>query len=150
LFEVLTAVSSVWGSERVGLRLSPLNSFNDMIDSDPVGLSTWLAQQLNDFKLAYLHLMRADFYGKQHGDVMTPARAQYKGVLIGNMGYTPDEADAAVRNGLLDAVAFGTAFLANPDLPARIKAKALLNAPNPATFYTEGAAGYTDYPAMAG
>jgi N-ethylmaleimide reductase len=150
LFEVLTAVSSVWGSERVGLRLSPLNSFNDMIDSDPVGLSTWLAERLNDFKLAYLHLMRADFYGKQHGDVMTPARAQYKGLLIGNMGYTPDEADAAVRDGLLDAVAFGTAFLANPDLPARIKARSSLNAPNPATFYTEGAVGYTDYPAMAG
>jgi len=55
-----------------------------------------------------------------------------------------------VRDGLLDAVAFGTAFLANPDLPARIKAHSSLNAPNPATFYTEGAVGYTDYPAMAG
>jgi hypothetical protein len=70
--------------------------------------------------------MRGDFFGKQQtGDVMTPVRAHYKGVLIGNMGYTPAEAEAAeaIRSGKLDAVAFGTAFLANPDLPARIKAK---------------------------
>jgi len=149
LFEVLTAVSSVWGSERVGLRLSPLNSFNDMLDSDPVGLATWLAGQLNDFKLAYLHLMRGDFYGKQHGDLITPVRAHFKGVLIGNMGYTPEEADAAIKADQLDSVAFGTAFLANPDLPARIKAKAPLNVPDPATFYTSGPQGYTDYPTMA-
>jgi len=149
LFEVLTAVSEVWGSDRVGLRLSPLNSYNDMRDSDPVGLATWLAERLNDFKLAYLHLMRADFFQQQTGDVMTPVRAAYKGVLIGNMGYTPDEAEAAIESGKLDAVAFGTAFLANPDLPARIKAKAPLNAPNPATFYTWGAEGYTDYPSLS-
>ncbi len=148
LFEVLTAVSEVWGSGRVGLRLSPLNSFNDMIDSDPIGLSTWLATRLNDFKLAYLHLMRADFFGKQTGDVVTPVRANYQGVLIGNMGYTPQEAETAVEQGKLDAVAFGTAFLANPDLPARIQAKAELNTPDPSTFYTEGAVGYNDYPTM--
>ena len=64
------------------------------------------------------------------------------------MGYTPDEADEAISSGKLDAVAFGTAFLANPDLPARIKAKAPLNAPNPATFYTPGPEGYTDYPTL--
>ena len=150
LFEVITAVSEVWGSDRVGLRLSPLNSYNDMRDSDPVGLVTWLAERLNDFNLAYLHMMRADFFQQQTGDVMTPVRAAYKGVLIGNMGYTPDEADAAIRGGKLDAIAFGTAFLANPDLPARIKAKAPLNAPNPATFYTPGPEGYTDYPTLGG
>jgi N-ethylmaleimide reductase len=148
MFDVLGTVCSVWGSDRVGLRISPLNSFNDMIDSDPIGLSTWLAGRLNDFKLAYLHLMRADFYGKQQGDLVTPVRANYKGVLVGNMGYTPEEADAAIQAGQLDAVAFGTAFLANPDLPARIQAKAPLNEPKPATFYTAGAEGYTDYPAM--
>lgn len=150
LFEVITAVSEVWGSDRVGLRLSPLNSYNDMRDSDPVGLVTWLAERLNHFNLAYLHMMRADFFQQQTGDVMTPVRAAYKGVLIGNMGYTPDEADAAIRGGKLDAIAFGTAFLANPDLPARIKAKAPLNAPNPATFYTPGPEGYTDYPTLGG
>ncbi len=148
LFEVLTAVSEVWGSDRVGVRLSPLNSFNDMRDSDPVGLVTWLASRLNDFKLAYLHLMRADFYQQQSGDVVTPVRAVYEGVLIGNMGYTPDEAEAAIASDQLDAVAFGVPFLANPDLPARIQAKAPLNTPNPATFYSAGPEGYTDYPSL--
>ena len=67
MFEVIEAVSGVWGSDRVGLRLSPLNSYNDMIDSDPVGLATWLAGELNRFNLAYLHLMRGDFFGQQQG-----------------------------------------------------------------------------------
>ena len=146
LFEVLTAVSEVWGSERVGLRISPLNSYNSMIDSDPVGLTTWLAEQLNAFNLAYLHLMRGDFFGLQHGDVLTPARSLYKGVLVANMGYSPEEAAQAVAAGTVDAVAFGNAFLANPDLPARIQAGAALNQPDPAKYYSPGPEGYTDYP----
>lgn len=146
MFEVIEAVSQVWGSDRVGLRISPLNSYNDMIDSNPIGLATWLAGRLNDFGLAYLHLMRGDFFQKQSGDVVTPVRANYKGLLIGNMGYTPDEAEKAVMEGKLDAVAFGTGFLANPDLPARIKMKAPLTPVDPATFYTPGPQGYTDYP----
>lgn len=145
LLEVLAAVCGVWGGDRVGLRLSPLNSFNSMRDSDPVGLASWLATRLNDFRLAYLHLMRSDFFGEQQGDVLTPVRERYQGVLIANMGYTAEEAEAAIASAKIDAVAFGTAFLANPDLPARIKAGAPLNPPNPATFYTPGPAGYTDY-----
>jgi N-ethylmaleimide reductase len=149
LFEVLTAVSDVIGSDRVGLRISPLNSFNSMEDSDPVGLATWLATRLNDFNLAYLHVMRADFLGEQHGDVMTPVREHYRGVLIGNMGYSAEEAETAIADGKLDAVAFGVPFLANPDLPARFLAGAPLNAADPSTFYSEGAKGYTDYPSLA-
>jgi N-ethylmaleimide reductase len=148
LFEVLTAVTAAIGADRVGLRLSPLNSYNGMKDSDPVALIGFLADKLNAFNLAYLHVMRADFFGVQKGDVETIARANYKGVLIGNMGYTADEANAAIANGKLDAVAFGTSFLANPDLPARIQAKAALNAPDSTTFYTPGAKGYTDYPTL--
>lgn len=148
MFEVLDAVISVWGADRVGLRISPLNSYNSMIDSDPVALTTYIAQQCSARGLAYLHVMRADFFGQQQGDVMTPARAHFKGVLVGNMGYTAEEAAAAIREGKLDAAAFGTSFLANPDLPARIATGAQLNAPNPATFYTPGAEGYTDYPAL--
>ncbi len=148
LFEVLAAVSSVWGGDRVGLRISPLNGYNSMIDSDPIGLATWLAGRLNDFKLAYLHAMRGDFFGLQKGDVMTPIRANYQGVLVANMGYTPAEAADAVAAGKVDAVAFGTAFLANPDLPARIREGATLNAPIPASFYSAGAEGYTDYPTL--
>ena len=68
--------------------------------------------------------------------------------MIGNMGYTAEEAEAAIKTGKLDAVAFGTSFLANPDLPERIKAGATLNAPDSNTFYTPGAKGYTDYPTL--
>ncbi len=150
LFEVLGAVCDAVGSERVGLRLSPLNSFNDMRDSNPVGLAQWLASEINRFELAYLHLMRGDFFGLQQGDVLTPVRAAYRGVLIGNMGYSPEEAAEAVRTGKVDAVAFGVAFLANPDLPARIAAGAPLNAADSATFYTPGSEGYLDYPTRGG
>jgi N-ethylmaleimide reductase len=107
-----------------------------------------LAEHLNRFNLAYLHVMRADFFGVQVADVMPVARAHYKGVLVGNMGYSSEEAASAIQAGLLDAVAFGTAFLANPDLPARVKAGAPLNAPDASTFYTPGAKGYTDYPTL--
>jgi len=149
MFEVVGAVCEVWGSERVGLRISPLNSYNSMLDSDPVALATFVARRANEYKLAYLHVMRSDFFQQQKGDVMTPVRAAYQGVLVGNMGYSAEEAEQAIATGKLDAVAFGTSFLANPDLPARIKAGAALNEPDPATFYTQGAEGYTDYPAMA-
>lgn len=149
LLEVLAAVCEVWDSKQVGLRLSPLNSYNSMIDSDPIALTIWLAERLNDFNLAYLHLMRSDFFQAQQGDVMTPAREHYKGVLVGNMGYSADEAAEAIAAGKLDAVAFGVPFLANPDLPARFKKGASLNAADSATFYTADAVGYTDYPAMA-
>lgn len=148
MLEVVEAASKVWGSNRVGLRISPLNSYNDIADSDPLGLSVWLAKRLNDFGLAYLHVMRGDFFGKQSGDVLTPIREHYRGVLVGNMGYSPEEGAAALAAGKLDAVAYGVSFLANPDLPARIAAGAALNQPNPATFYTPGAEGYTDYPTM--
>jgi N-ethylmaleimide reductase len=149
MLEVLDAVISVWGADRVGLRISPLNSYNSMIDSDPVGVTTYIAQQCSTRGIAYLHMMRADFFQAQQGDVMTPARQHFKGVLIGNMGYTADEAEQAISEGKLDAVAFGVPFLANPDLPARIAAKAPLNAPNAARFYSPGPEGYTDYPAMS-
>ena len=148
LIEVLEAVSAVFGSKRVGVRISPLNSYNNMLDSDPIGLSTWLAQRLNALDLAYLHVMRGDFFGQQQGDLLTPIRAAYKGVLIANMGYTAAEATQAITEGKVDAVAFGSSFLANPDLPARIQAGAPLNQPNPATFYTPGPEGYTDYPTL--
>lgn len=149
LLEVLGAAAAVWGSSRVGVRISPLNSFNSMSDSDPVGLAVWLAKRLSDLGLAYLHVMRADFSGLQHGDVLTPVRENYSGILVANMGYTPDEAAAAIGAGKVDAVAFGTSFLANPDLPARIREGAALNVPDAATFYSQGPGGYTDYPSLS-
>ena len=149
MLEVLQAACDVWGSDCVGLRISPLNSFNSMVDSNPIALSTWLAKRLNDFNLAYLHVMRGDFFQQQTCDVLTPIRENYHGVLIGNMGYDAAEAEAAIAAGKLDAVAFGVSFIANPDLPARIQTGADLNTPNPDTFYSFGEAGYTDYPALS-
>lgn len=146
LLEVLEAVAAE--TPLMGLRLSPLNGFNAMVDSDPIGLSSWLAERLNDLPLAYLHVMRGDFLGQQQGDVLTPIREHYQGVLVANMGYSAAEAEAAIAAGAVDAVAFGTPFLANPDLPDRFRLGAPLNQADPATFYTPGPAGYTDYPTL--
>ena len=143
------AAASVFGAGRVGVRISPLNSYNDMVDSDPVALTEFVARALGERRIAYLHVMRADFLGRQHGDVLAPARRAFTGALVANMGYTPAEAAQAVSAGAVDAVAFGTSFLANPDLPERIRLGAALNAPDPATFYSPGAKGYNDYPALA-
>ncbi|MCU7939790.1 MAG: alkene reductase [gamma proteobacterium symbiont of Bathyaustriella thionipta] len=148
LLEVLGSVCKICGSDKVGLRLSPLNGFNSMLDSDPVGLSIWLAEKLNSYNLAYLHLMRADFLQQQSGDILTPVRKHYHGVLIANMGFTADEANRGIEEGKFDAVAFGVAFLANPDLPERFNANAELNEADQDTFYSPGPEGYTDYPIM--
>ena len=148
MLEVVDAVSSAIGSDRVGLRISPLNSFNSMSDSNPVAIASYLAEELNSRHLAYLHVMRADFFQQQKGDVLTPIRKIYKGTIVSNMGYDAKEANEAIASGKIDAVAFGTSFLANPDLPERIRTNAALNEPEPATFYSPGPKGYTDYPAL--
>ncbi len=150
LLQVLEAVCQSCGSDRVGVRISPLNSFNSMQDSDPITLSVWLAKKLNDYNLAYLHVMRSDFLQQQDGDILTPVRSHYNGVLIANMGYSAQEANRGIEEGKFDAVAFGTAFLANPDLPERFKTNNELNEADPDTFYSRGSKGYTDYPAMQG
>lgn len=149
LFEILDAVCGVWGSRNVGLRLSPLNSFNDMIDTNPIELFTWLSGELNRYDLAYLHVMRSDFFGQQSGDVLTPIRQAYKGNLITNMGYTPQEAQNAIEAGITDAVAFGVSYIANPDLVERIRDNIPLNEADPDTFYSQGEKGYNDYPAYS-
>jgi N-ethylmaleimide reductase len=94
--------------------------------------------------------MRADMAGIQQADVLTPFRERFQGVLVANMGYTPAEANAAIAAGLVDAVAFGRAFIGNPDLPQRIAIGGPLNEDNPETYYSAGAVGYTDYPTLVG
>ncbi len=148
LLEVTGAVISVWGADRVGVRISPLNSYNDMRDSDPVGLTSYVASQLNACGIAYLHLMRGDFFGLQQGDVVSAARAAFQGALVGNMGYTPTEAAAAITDGSLAAVAFGHHYVSNPDLVARIQGGHPLVEPDGSTFYSNDAKGYTDYPTI--
>ena len=148
LMDVLEAVAQE--TSLMGLRLSPLNGYNAMRDSDPIGLISWLAEELNAVPLAYLHLMRADLLGAQLGDVLTPTRERFKGVLVANMGYGAEEANAAIHSGAVDAVAFGRPFIANPDLPERFASHGALNTADPTTFYSAGPAGYIDYPRLNG
>src|ERR1043165_4921068 len=146
LLEVTDAVIGVWGADRVGVRVSPLNSYNAMRDSDPVALTAYVAAQLDARRIAYLHVMRADFFQAQKADVVTPARANFRGALIANMGYSPTEAATAVGAGTLAAVAFGPHHASNPDLVERVRAGAPLVEPDSGTFYTHDAKGYTDSP----
>jgi N-ethylmaleimide reductase len=148
MLEVVDAVIGVWGAGRVGIRISPLNSYNDMRDSDPLALTRYLAAQFDRRGLGYLHLMRADFFGVQKADVVGPARAAFKGALVGNMGYTPAEAEKAVLDGTLAAIAFGHHYVSNPDLVARVKAGVALVEPDARSFYAHDAHGYTDYPTL--
>lgn len=145
LLEILNEVISVWGSDRVGLRLSPVNSYNSMVDSDPVGLMTYVASEVNKLNIAYLHVMRADFFAKQSGPMIETARKNFKGVLIGNMGYTPEEAADSVAKELVQAVAFGHHYVSNPNLVEKIKNGIPFTEPDQSTYYTPGEKGYTDY-----
>jgi N-ethylmaleimide reductase len=149
LLEVTQAVIKVWGAERVGIRLSPSGTFNDMSDSEPNKLFSYLLGQLNRFDLAYLHLVDALEADKRHGAKivdLAALRQAYLGTVIICGGYTQESADLAIANELADAVAFGTLYIANPDLVRRFKLNAPLNKPDPSSFYTGGEKGYTDYP----
>jgi len=149
LLEVVDAVIGVWGRGRVGVRLSPLNSYNFMKDSNPVELTSYVAGQLDQRGIAYLHLMRGDFFGVQKADVVTPARVTFKGAIVGNMGYSPEEAAQAITSGTLAAVAFGHHYVSNPDLVERVRVNAALVEPDGKTLYTQEAQGYTDYASLA-
>lgn len=151
LLETIEAVSNVFGSGRVGVRLSPSGTFNDMADSDPNRTFGYVAGKLNDCDLAYLHIVDALEGDIRHGaDVVDKAllRDAYRGMLLINGGYDKKRANTVIEEGVADAVAFGQAFLANPDLPKRFAIDAALNEADPNTFYAGGEKGYIDYPAL--
>jgi N-ethylmaleimide reductase len=148
LLEVVEAASEVCGADRVGVRLSPLNPFNDMRDSDPEATFTHAVQALNRFGLGYLHITEM---GRETPGAAGPdfdlgiLRKAWQGIYITNGGYDKARATAAIASGAADAIAFGTLFLANPDLVTRFRLDAPLNEADPATFYGGDAHGYTDY-----
>ena len=152
ILEVTEAVCDAVGADRVGIRLSPLQPFNDMKDSDPEATFSHVVRELNRFGLAYLHVTEM---GSEAPGVAGPAfdleklHALWKGVYITNGSYDKARGDAAIASGDADAIAFGVPFLANPDLVARLKSDAELNAPDMATFYGGDEHGYSDYPAMS-
>jgi N-ethylmaleimide reductase len=150
--EVTDAVCGVWGADRVGIRISPVQPFNDMRDSDPEGLFTYLVERLNRLDLAYLHVTEM---GTENPGAAGPAfdlgklQALWNGVYMTNFRYDKARAEAALAEGRADLIAFGVPFIANPDLPARLAAGAPLNEADPASFYGGSEQGYTDYPVMA-
>jgi N-ethylmaleimide reductase len=150
LFEIVDAASAVFGSGRVGVRISPLVPFNDMIDSDPAALVAHVANESGKRGLGFLEL-RHDHYDREaEYELARLARKLFSGALVRNGGFTRDAGEAAIREGLADAIAYGVPFLANPDLPMRFLKNAPLNQPDTSTFYAVASrAGYTDYPFLA-
>jgi len=150
LLEVTAAVCKVWGAERVGVRISPINPFNDMHDSHPQALFNQVAESLNPFGLAYLHVVEAAI---GEAGVLPPfdfaeLRRCFHGNYMANGGYDKARANAAIAQGRADCVAFGVPYIANPDLVERFRIDAPLNAADQSTFYGGGEQGYTDYPAL--
>jgi N-ethylmaleimide reductase len=152
--EVTEAVVAVWGTERVGYKVSPNSTFNSMSDSDPIATFSYFADELSRLGLLYLHATEgvAGPMAPPAGTVLAAPelRKRFKGALILNGGYDAHSADAAIARGAADLIAFGVPFLANPDLPIRYTRSAPLNAPDQATFYAGEAKGYIDYPVLAG
>jgi N-ethylmaleimide reductase len=152
LAEVVQTLADVWGSDRVGVRLAPSGTFNGMGDSDPRVLFRHVAERLNDFGLAYLHLIEPRVKGGETiAEAQAPVAAQelskiFRGRVIAAGGFNPDTAEASVANGDASLVAFGRHFIANPDLPKRIELGLPLNPYDRSTFYGYTGRGYTDYP----
>ena len=154
VLEILNEIIPVWGSGRVGIRLSPYGEFNDMKDSDPIKLFTYLIEKLNPLNLSYLHLIEPRATSAGGNDQIAedaPStgklfRKLFKGKVVLAGGFNKDNATAAVDHAEADAVAFGRIFISNPDLPKRFEHDLPLTPYDRATFYGGAEKGYTDYP----
>lgn len=151
LLEVVDAVTDIWGSTRVGVRLSPGGTFNDMCDCHPQQTFGYVVQQLATLNLAYLHLVEPSPPLGEHPVPDLTARyfrPLYPGTIIVAGGYNKEKANAVLREGIADLVAFGQLFIANPDLVQRFKREAPLNPPDRNSFYGGTEQGYIDYPTL--
>lgn len=150
--EVIKAISNEIGSDKVGMRLSPFSDYNDCGDSDPHSLGVYMAESLSQLGIAYCHVieprMLTELERGESKHSLASMRKAFQGTFIVAGGYHDrDEANHVIKNGDADLVAFGRAFLANPDLPQRLKLNAPLNKYDRSTFYTDDpVVGYTDYP----
>lgn len=148
--EVVDAVTRVFLKERVGIRISPVSPSNDSRDSDPQALFDYLVRELDRRGLGFIHVVEGAT--REARDYLPfdyqALRRAFRGAYIANNGFTRELAIEAVEKGEADLVAFGRLFIANPDLPERLKRDAPLNLPDTATFYGGDARGYTDYPAL--
>jgi N-ethylmaleimide reductase len=153
LREVVEAVVRVWGADRVGVRLSPLGVFNDIGDKDPETTFGYAAGMLSDYGLAYLHLVNPATTAVENGAepderagrVLQLIRSRFSGTLLIAGGFDRETAERWISDGRADAITFGRKFIANPDLPERLRERAPLNRDDPATYYGGGEKGYIDY-----
>jgi len=155
LLAITDAVISVWGVDRVGVRLSPTNQHGDIEDANRLETYSYAVEQVNKRKPAYIHLISPRVSGNldvQPELDLGPDR--FRSLITANTrlitagGYKPADAETLLLRGDADAVAFGRLFIANPDLPRRIALRAALNAYDRSTFYTRGPEGYLDYPTL--
>lgn len=151
LMEALAGVTKEWGPGRVGVRLSPNANYHGMEPEGAEETFSYVVRRLNEFPLMYAHIMRALEADESRLVVNTPIkhyRGLYQGTLITNGRLSPEEAEGYLARGEADAVAFGKLYIANPDLPERIRQGGPYNTPDETTFYSSGPRGYTDYPAL--
>ncbi|GBQ48860.1 NADH:flavin oxidoreductase [Acidomonas methanolica] len=153
LLEVTQAATDIWGADRVGVRLSPSGTYGSMSDSDPQETFGYVAEKLDEMDIAYLHVVEPRIKGTElvaESDAVAARtlRRVFRGTLIAAGGFDGVSAEAIIRAGEADAVAFGRAFISNPDLPERLRRDLPLNPYDRSTFYGGGAHGYTDYPAL--
>jgi N-ethylmaleimide reductase len=156
LLEVVDEVVKVWGADFVGVRLSPYGTFNDMKDSDPIALFSYVLEQLSQRKIAFVDLIEpraTEAGGKDSNIESAPDTAEifgkkFSGKLISAGGYNAESAKEAVLQGKADAVAFGRYFISTPDLPKRIELGVAFNKYDRSTFYGGAQKGYTDYPTL--
>jgi N-ethylmaleimide reductase len=153
LLDATRAVISVWGADKVAVRLGPSGSWGDMSDSDPQALFAHVADELNALGIAYLHLIEPRIAGNVEDDARDQRpvaaqalRAHFHGPIIAAGGFDGASAEAIIASGDADLVAFGRHFIANPDLPERLRGQLPLNRYDRATFFGGTDAGYTDYP----
>jgi N-ethylmaleimide reductase len=152
MLELVEALVSVWGGNRVAVRLSPSGQYDSMSDSNPAATFGYLVKQLNRFGLAYLHIIEPRIKGNEEiQEDAAPVAAQhlrpiYEGTIIAAGGFDRQKALDILEAGHADLVAFGRAFIANPDLPERLRRNLPLTAYDRDTFYGGGAEGYVDYP----
>jgi N-ethylmaleimide reductase len=154
LTEVLEAIAGAWDPKSIGVRLSPLSTFNDMSDSDPEQTFSTAIRRMDTYGLGYLHVVERvrDTQPNNAADtaLIGRLRGMWSGVYIANSGYDGVLGEEAVRNGHADAIAYGRLFLANPDLPGRLLHGLQLNILDPGSFYGGTEKGYTDYPTWEG
>jgi N-ethylmaleimide reductase len=152
LLEITRAAVEVFGSGRVGVRLSPSGTFNSMSDSDPLATFSHVIEALDELGIGYVHIIEGGEADVRHGGTLVPTstfRPLFSRTLIVNGGYDRERSEKALSNGDADLVSFGRLFLANPDLPVRLAAGGPFNRPDGETFYGGGEKGYTDYPSLS-